>query len=855
MRVDTGLRLSIYLTVTLAGLCLTYAEEPYFPGITFFVLPLGLLLVTAYCVEGRWSISPQAANGLGMMISVGWIGWVLLFSNEFDDPLGRPPWPTVFLPYLGPLLMVLLLVKLFRPKGIRDYWYLHLIGLIQVAVSCVLVVEPHFGLWLLAYTISAFWSMAIFYLHRENAKTTSQFSKIEIRNAPSGASTPAPFSAIPWGQLGIPAALRRAVTVMGLAMMLFLVTPQHGTTEAISEILSRSSHGQTGFAPSMDLNVTGRLEIDDSEAFEVYAENADGSPKTDLSPMIRWRGIVMDHYGQGRWIHPGHQIMFGTENKQLQLPNLGPDQFFITYHIDTARSHGLFLAEPIMVSSTKKSPEAVMPYVPRTLGKAPNTSMGLFQYEQAEDMTGAVIPPYPIQVTYQQVTQPPLGDGLSRPSPLSPEKQTASQMETSLTGKLLEQPVDGIREFTGRLLLQLVREEKLKEDELPRDLYWHLVREGRLKKDDLPREVLWRLVRDGKLKEDDLPRDLREQQFREGKLKKDDLAKVRPTKEPSSKITQPLARIRRAKVARALSDYLQFSGEYSYTLNLTRQDLGLDPTEDFLCKVKEGHCERFATALVLMLRSAGIPARLVVGFRGADPKKPGDQPDGWYVIRQSHAHTWVEALVGTETPDRKMELRWLTLDPSPLTESDDRVSFSWASWGENTLRQLRNFWRSYILEYNGNKQADAVNSLWTHSGLEALASWVQREPYWLMGLTILVVGLLWRRRPKFAGRSQRFIVAPETAFYHRLLDLLRQGCRLTPKVGQTPQEFGQTAQAFLATQNLGAALVNLPLRIIQLFYQVRYGRLPVDSGHRQQIDQQLDLLAAALKQSPRMGKG
>src|SRR5260370_1977985 len=159
MRIDTGLRLSTYLTVTLGGLCLTYAEEPYFPGITFFALPLGLLLVTAYYVEGRWSISQQAANGLGMLISVGWIGWVLLFSNEFDDPLGRPPWPTVFLPYLGPLLMVLLLVKLFRPKGIRDYWYLHLIGLSHVAGPCVWVVDPHFALCSLPSTLPPFYPL------------------------------------------------------------------------------------------------------------------------------------------------------------------------------------------------------------------------------------------------------------------------------------------------------------------------------------------------------------------------------------------------------------------------------------------------------------------------------------------------------------------------------------------------------------------------------------------------------------------------------------------------------------------------------------------------------------------------
>src|SRR6516225_10770990 len=102
MKLETGLRLSTYLTVAVASGCLTYAEEPYLPGITFFALVLGALLVTAYWVEGRWSLSAQGANGLGLLISVTWVGWVIFFSDEFDDPLGRPPWPAVFLPYLGP---------------------------------------------------------------------------------------------------------------------------------------------------------------------------------------------------------------------------------------------------------------------------------------------------------------------------------------------------------------------------------------------------------------------------------------------------------------------------------------------------------------------------------------------------------------------------------------------------------------------------------------------------------------------------------------------------------------------------------------------------------------------------------
>src|SRR5260370_959764 len=92
MRPDTGFRLSTYLTVAVASGCLTYAEGPYLPGVAFFALPLAALLVAAYWVEGKWSLSAQGANGLGLLISVGWVGWGIFFSDEFEDPLCRPLW-------------------------------------------------------------------------------------------------------------------------------------------------------------------------------------------------------------------------------------------------------------------------------------------------------------------------------------------------------------------------------------------------------------------------------------------------------------------------------------------------------------------------------------------------------------------------------------------------------------------------------------------------------------------------------------------------------------------------------------------------------------------------------------------
>src|SRR4029077_18491197 len=99
-------------------------------------------------------------------------------------------------------------------------------------------------------------------------------------------------------------------------------------------------------------------------------------------------------------------------------------------------------------------------------------------------------------------------------------------------------------------------------------------------------------------------------------------------------------------IARALERHLASSGEFTYTLDLTRKDKIIDPAEDFVLNTKTGHCQRFATALVLMLRTQGIPSQMVVGYRGCEGRG-----DGWYDIREDHAHAWAEVLLPTTGDD------------------------------------------------------------------------------------------------------------------------------------------------------------------------------------------------------------
>src|SRR5262249_15046520 len=91
---------------------------------------------------------------------------------------------------------------------------------------------------------------------------------------------------------------------------------------------------------------------------------------------------------------------------------------------------------------------------------------------------------------------------------------------------------------------------------------------------------------------------------------------------------------------------------YGYTLDLSGTH-GDDPLADFLFVRRAGHCEYFASAMTVMLRAEGVPARYVTGF------SPGEYNDvgGDYIIRESDAHAWVEVYFP--------QYGWLPFDPTP----------------------------------------------------------------------------------------------------------------------------------------------------------------------------------------------
>ncbi len=148
--------------------------------------------------------------------------------------------------------------------------------------------------------------------------------------------------------------------------------------------------------------------------------------------------------------------------------------------------------------------------------------------------------------------------------------------------------------------------------------------------------------------------------------------------------------------ATAIERYLQ--NEFGYTLELKAG--GDEPLADFLFNIRKGHCEYFATAMAVMLRTQGIATRVVNGFQQGKYNETADV----YVVRQLNAHSWVEVYF-PETDS------WIPFDPTPFAgqfseNSDTSLYGSINSY----LEALETFWIQYFVAYDNQEQQSLFRS-------------------------------------------------------------------------------------------------------------------------------------------------
>jgi hypothetical protein len=259
-----------------------------------------------------------------------------------------------------------------------------------------------------------------------------------------------------------------------------------------------------------------------------------------------------------------------------------------------------------------------------------------------------------------------------------------------------------------------------------------------------------------------------------------------------------------AEIAARVETFLREQFRYSLDLERVSQ---LDPLQEFLFVRRSGHCEYFAAAMAVMLRSLGVPARVVNGFQRGEWNPYGQ----YFIVRYADAHSWVEAYLPAAG--------WMTFDPTPRATVDALATRTPMIL---YLDSLRLQWHRYVVNWSLRDQIRAMQSVQIR--LAGLRGWsgrldperraaLTRAGALALVITLGAVGLwaAWRQR---TGRRQGGRRAP--AFYRQALRAAaRRGLR--PAVGETAREFRGRVAA------LGPAADGAFSRVTALYERVRFG--------------------------------
>ena len=285
-----------------------------------------------------------------------------------------------------------------------------------------------------------------------------------------------------------------------------------------------------------------------------------------------------------------------------------------------------------------------------------------------------------------------------------------------------------------------------------------------------------------------------------------------------------------ARLVQTVLDYFR-NQPFRYTLNPPL--LGADGVDEFLFATRAGFCEHYAGAFVVLMRAAGIPARVVTGYQGGEI----NPVDGYLTVRQSDAHAWAEVWLD--------ERGWTRIDPTAAVAPNrietnlagalqrpllgeliggliqfDGAAGSWLrQW--HTLRAnwdaLNNAWNQWVLSYSADTQKNLLQSLgFADPDWRTLAQLLGLSAVALLALMLLP--LLRRRR----------IDAADALYSALSRRMARHG--LARDMHEGPRAYGRRLAS--SRSPLPAASKLAATRFLQLYESLRYGAIAENSGDR-----------------------
>lgn len=277
----------------------------------------------------------------------------------------------------------------------------------------------------------------------------------------------------------------------------------------------------------------------------------------------------------------------------------------------------------------------------------------------------------------------------------------------------------------------------------------------------------------------------------------------------------------RTRVRRTL-EYL--GAGYTYTLKPGKFRTA-DPVAEFLFEKKQGYCEYFATAAVMLLRLEGVPARYVTGYN----VQMGNHKLDHFVVREKDAHAWIEVYLPGG---------WVEADPTPAAEYEAMVADASGNWFRRAAEDAWEWVQVWASEWWSRLRAGDWRGLW-----QSMRGW--------LGIGVLAAGAIWglrrlwrrwrRQRPIMVSPavSTSFVaIAPEVAELMATLDRRWAELGFTRPAYRAPREYAASLP-----DTLSAPLRAAGLRVVDCFYRVRFAREAASAA-------ELSELRAALQSIP-----
>ena len=272
-----------------------------------------------------------------------------------------------------------------------------------------------------------------------------------------------------------------------------------------------------------------------------------------------------------------------------------------------------------------------------------------------------------------------------------------------------------------------------------------------------------------------------------------------------------------------MNEVLSMFRNEAYFYTLSPPQLGDHPVDDFLFRTRRGFCEHYASAFAVLMRAAGIPARIVTGYLGGEINPLGN----YMIVRQSDAHAWTEVWFSGEG--------WVRVDPtaavSPLRIESGigaaiprtdplpllaRGDYPWLRRMRLTWDSLANTWNQWVLGYNSERQREFMARIGIDRNTwEALATILVTTT---AGITLILFLLMVRR--------QRATTDPVVRAYLLF-------CRKLARAG-LPREPSEGPASYAARIAIARPdLETMVGAITRLYVALRYEKDPAPAGQRE----------------------